>query len=383
MIDVFCQMFGGEGRILLGQAPGRVNLIGDHTDYHQGFVFPMALGCQMTLAARAKNTKTVRVYALDLDSLVEFSLETPLCFHKEQPWVNYIQGVLVELQKKGVELSGMDIAFGGTVPQGAGLSSSAALEVVTGLVVGELHDMSLSKEELIGIAKAAENNFVGVPCGIMDQFISVMGKEGYGLLLDCKDLSYEYIPITLSSHTLLICDSKVKHSLMDSSYEKRQEECAKALFFLQKAYGPEKTSLREVSFLELEAQKSMGALPYKRARHVLEENARVLDAACALKEGQLVRFGTLMTASHGSLSRQYEVSCEEIDFLVEKANSMPGVLGSRMTGAGFGGCMVTLLENTAKERFMEELARAYEEKTGISPAFYEAVPSRGARIVKG
>ncbi len=355
-------------------APGRVNLIGEHTDYNGGYVFPCAIQMGIACAALKREDDSLRFYSADFaqSGVLEYrlgNLESRGC------WADYPVSVVRAFAAFGYRLeSGADFFFSGNLPEGAGLSSSAALEVVTGAVIRELHGIPVTRQELALAGQFAENRFIGVNCGIMDQFASAMGKAGHAILLDSNTLRYEYAPI--GDAAVVIVNSGVKHSLASSAYNKRRSECESAAAALKAR------TLCRLTPEEFEEKKLL--IPdkdcRKRARHAVYENRRALDAAAALKEGDLGRFGRLMGESHASLKDDYEVSCEELDFLVEKAQGLPGVYGARMTGGGFGGCTVNLMERGAVEAFLPAIQERYEERFGRRPEVYAVTASDGVGV---
>lgn len=385
---LFFKVFGpGEGEsrsdsFVVGRAPGRVNLIGEHTDYNDGFVFPMAIDFDMILAARKRADRTVRIYSADFDQTVEFSLTEPIAFDSDKRWSNYLRGVLAELMKQGAVPPGMDMVFQGDVPQGAGLSSSAALEVVTAVVVQKLCGSTIAPPDLALLCQRAENKFVGMNCGIMDQFISMMGRKNQALFLDCRSLEYRHVPLTLGDYRILICQSGVKHNLVDSEYNQRRRQCEQGVTVLAGRF-PGIKALRDADLEQLEAcRPEMDETVYRRCRHVIAEDQRVLDSIKALEQNDLSAFGRLMNGSHDSLRDLYEVSCDEIDLLVKLAREVPGVLGSRITGGGFGGCTVNLVAEAAIEDFKRHVATSYRARTGIEPQFFISTAANGAEILE-
>ncbi len=359
-------------------APGRVNLIGEHTDYNDGFVMPMAIEKKITMLAQLRPDRKVMAYSLDYDQTVEFSLDN-LVYDEENIWANYIMGVIDEIQKLNNKLQGFNLMFTGDVPQGAGLSSSAALEVVTALAVTDLHKIDISGVEMALLAQRAENNFVGVQCGIMDQYISRLGKKDHALLIDCRTNDYELVPFENEDYKIVICNSNVERGLVDSEYNQRREECNKAVEFLNSKLDKEVKALRDVSLAELEQFKGkLEENVYKRAHHVVSENKRVIESQKALKRNDMQRFGELMYASHKSLSEDYEVSSKELDLLVKIAEK-EGTEGARMTGAGFGGCTVNLVKTDKVEEFSENLKKAYLEESGLEAEIYISNPAEGAQ----
>jgi galactokinase len=356
-----------------------VNLIGEHTDYNDGFVFPMAIDFAVRVAVTRRKDNHLRFYSVDYKDRKRATLPT-LRFRKEDRWANYPKGIIAEFLARGHELSGMDITIQGDIPQGAGLSSSAALEVATGIAIQELYGIEIGGEDLARLAQHAENEFVGVKCGIMDQFISRLAKEGHAMLLDARYLTYHFVPLALKSVKILITNSKVPHGLVDSEYNKRREECRKCVEILSvKKPG---TALRDYSSNDV--RDSMGVIPEgtrKKCLHVVEENQRVLEAEEALKKRDLVTFGKLMNRSHESLRDLYEVSCPELDWLVKRAWETEGAYGSRLTGAGFGGCTVTLIEEEAIPLYREHIVQ-YERIFGFRPEIYICKPSSGAHVLE-
>ncbi len=322
----------GKAPEIIASAPGRVNLIGEHTDYNDGFVFPMAIDFTARVAVTRRKDSHLRFFSVDYKDRKRATLPT-LRFRKEDRWANYPKGIIAEFVGRGHALGGMDITIHGDIPQGAGLSSSAALEVATALAIQDLFGIEMGREELAKLAQRAENEFVGVKCGIMDQFISRLAKEGHAMLLDTRFLTYHYVPLALKSVKILITNSKVPHGLVDSEYNHRREECRKCVELLQtKRAG---MALRDYS--PADVRDSLGLIPEatrKKCLHVVEENQRVLEAEEALRKKDLVTFGKLMNRSHESLRDLYEVSCPELDWLVKRAWETEGVYGSRLTGAG-------------------------------------------------
>lgn len=359
-------------------APGRVNLIGEHTDYNDGFVMPMAIEKEVTMLAQLRPDKKVKAYSLDYDQIVEFDLDN-LKYDEEHIWANYIMGVIDEIQKLGEKLQGFNLMFTGNVPQGSGLSSSAALEVVTAMTICDLHKIKIDGVEMALLAQRAENNFVGVQCGIMDQYISRLGKKDHALLIDCRTNDYELVPFENDDYQIVICNSKVERGLVDSEYNQRRRECNQAVEFFAEKESAEITALRDVDLKTVEKYKDqLAENVYKRAHHVVSENARVLESQKALEADEMKKFGDLMYASHKSLSEDYEVSCKELDILVNLA-AEEGVEGARMTGAGFGGCTVNLVKKDKVDQFVENIKEKYKDETGIDAEVYVSNPGDGAR----
>jgi galactokinase len=357
-------------------APGRVNLIGEHTDYNEGFVLPAAIDRSIRFAGRMRRDRVVRVQSLDFNASVEFSLDD---VQKDgtNPWSNYLRGVSKYLEEAGQRLSGADLVFGGDVPREAGLSSSAAVEVGTAAFWKKLLHLEVGPVDLVKLSRKAENQFVGVPCGIMDQFICALGRENHALFLDCRDLTYRHVPLRHDVR-IVVCNSGVKRALAQSEYEVRLKQCQEAVAQVA-ATGLAVKSLRDLEPAGLRSARSvLSGILFRRARHVVTENARVLEAVEVLESGNLERFGELMNASHESLRDDYEVSSKELDVLVELAWKQPGVLGARMTGAGFGGCTVNLVRQESADAFAEAIRRGYQDALGRKAETYICKASPGA-----
>lgn len=376
--EEFRKIFGGDPEVIV-RAPGRVNLIGEHTDYNDGFVLPAAIDRYVWYAGRKRADRHVRAHSVDFGETVEFNLDD--CERDSRhPWSNYLRGVSQFLRADGIRLPGADLALGGNVPREAGLSSSAAVEVGCAAFWHNLSGAAPDPVTLVKLARRAENDFVGVPCGIMDQFISALGRKGHALFLDCRALSYRHVPLQ-PDVKIVVCNSGVKRALAQSEYEVRSAQCREAVSRLR-AEGCVIQSLRDVKMEDLEARRSgLTDILYKRARHVVTENQRVLEAVEALDEGDLVRFGKLMNQSHESLRDAYEVSSRELDVLVELAWNHPGVLGARMTGAGFGGCTVNLVRQEAAESFSEAVREGYTHALRLKAEIYVCEASDGALAV--
>lgn len=362
------------------RAPGRVNLIGEHTDYNDGFVMPCAIPNEIRAAATAREDNAVVVRTYDAQT-VTFDLknlpETP-----RKSWSDYVAGVLVELQNAGVPLPGAEIELSSNVPIGAGLSSSAALEIAAALAMLELARMYMAPSDLAMLAQRAESGFVGMRCGIMDQFAVVHACAGSALFLDTRSLQFRYVPIP-PGVAIVVCNTMVKHSLASSRYNERRRECEEGVEFLRHV-DPGIRSLRDVGIEALEnVRDSLPPVVFARCRHVVTENERVQEAAQALADCDLVRMGTLMYASHESLRSDYEVSCAELDLMVDLAKSIDGTIGARMTGGGFGGCTVNLVAASAAQTFGERMKQQYAEITGVTPEIYDGTPSAGASVLHG
>ncbi len=379
---IFAEKFGPAGRIVTAVAPGRVNLLGEHTDYNEGYVLPMAIEFQMQMAGRLRADATVNVYSVDFQQTAAFSVAEPLLRDAEHPWSNYIRGVLWAFQDAGYAIPGLDLAFGGDLPQGAGLSSSAALEISLAVLLQNLAGWSLEPAQVALLCQRAENEFVGMKCGVMDQFASIMSQTGHALFLDCRTLAFEHIPLEVGDYRILICHSGVKHELVASEYNLRRASCNAGVAVLQR-YFPEVKALRDVTLEMLETYHlELDPTVFRRCFHIVTENRRVLEGIQTLRRGDLDRFGQLMNQSHDSQRDYYEVSCAEVDLLVDLARQVPGVLGARITGGGFGGCTVNLIHQDAIERFRQTVVNGYHQKTGIEPRLFVCAPGPGARIIE-
>ena len=373
LVKQFQEIYGGDGDIRSYFAPGRVNLIGEHTDYNGGHVFPCALTIGTYGIARKRADRKLRFYSLNFSRLgvIGSSLDD-LIPSEEAGWTNYPKGVMWTFEKRGFQLDcGMDFLIWGNIPNGSGLSSSASLEVLTGVMLRDMFGFeALTNQELALIGQYSENNFNGMNCGIMDQFASAMGKKDCAIFLDTNTLNFEYAPVKLPNAKIVITNSKVKHSLVGSAYNDRRRECETALKDLQKVLDIQ--ALGELTEEQFEAHKDAisDEICRKRAKHAVYENQRTILAVQALKENRIDEFGRLMNASHVSLRDDYEVSCEEIDVLVDLAWKIPGVVGSRITGGGFGGCTVSIVENDAVDSFIAVVGEKYKEKVGHEAEFY-------------
>lgn len=369
----FKELYGDFGTVRSYFAPGRVNLIGEHTDYNGGHVFPCALTLGTYAVVRDRADQVLNFYSMNFPAagVIASSLDD-LVPDKKASWTNYPKGVMWAFEKRGLKLThGLDIALYGDIPNGSGLSSSASLEVLTGLIIKDTFGFEdVTMQDLALIGQYSENNFNGMNCGIMDQFASAMGKEGCAIFLDTATLSYEYAPVKLTDASIVITNSNVKHSLVGSAYNDRRQESEAALKALQTVTDIK--TLGDLNEEEFEAHKSAIKDPVclKRAKHAVYENQRTIQAVEALKNNDIEKFGRLMNASHISLRDDYEVSCEEIDLLVDLAWQIPGVIGSRITGGGFGGCTVSIVKNDAIHTFTDTIGKAYKEKTGHEAEFY-------------
>ncbi|WP_175990195.1 galactokinase [Bacillus sp. Marseille-Q1617] len=362
-------------------APGRINLIGEHTDYNGGHVFPGAITFGTYAFARKREDRLVRMYSLNFEekSIIEFDVDS-LDFDKKHDWSNYPKGMIRYLKEAGHNIdTGMDVLYFGNIPNGAGLSSSASIELATGVLLQGMFSLDTERLELVETGKKVENEFIGVNSGIMDQFAIGMGKKGTGILLDTHTLHYQYAPLDLEHHKIIIMNTNKRRELAGSKYNERRKECESALKSLQEVVDI--SSLGDLTEEEFEQHKRViaGETEQKRAKHAVYENRRTLKALACLKNGQLAEFGKLMNESHVSLRDDYEVTGKELDALVEAAWNQPGVVGARMTGAGFGGCAIAIVENEYVERFIAEVGKEYKEEIGYEAAFYTADIGDGAK----
>lgn len=376
----FLEQFKSEPRLF--RAPGRVNLIGEHTDYNDGFVLPVAIDLGTIVAGAARADRRVRVRSLNLDEALEFDLDNPGPAERGI-WLDYVEGVAVMLETRGARLRGADLALTSDIPIGAGLSSSASLEIAVGLALLSLSEQQINRVSLALAAQAAEHNYVGAKVGIMDQYVTALGRAGHALLIDCRSLETTLIALNLPDTAIVICDTRIKHSLASSEYNTRRAECERGVELLSAAL-PGIRALRDVSIADFEKHQDRLPEPIRRrCRHVVTENARTLAAAAALGKGDLREMRQLMAASHQSLKVDYEVSSPELDLMVELANGIEGVTGARMTGGGFGGCTVNLVELACVEEFKEGVADRYQAATGIAPTIYITQASDGASEIGG
>ncbi|MDQ3702644.1 MAG: galactokinase [Chloroflexota bacterium] len=391
--QTFRHQFGGEPEVI-ARAPGRVNLIGEHTDYNDGFVLPVAIDREVRVAARRRGDSEVHLFAASFGRSTEFRIDD-IQHHPRERWSNYERGVALMLQRRGFHFEGFDAVVEGDVPAGAGLSSSAAVEVATGTAISALFGLDVDPVQLALLSQQAENEFVGVNCGIMDQFISALGRRDHALFLDCRSLETRHVPLRAAGAAgatgltvegnagaqIVVADTAVKRGLVDSEYNRRRAECEEAVRRLSH-WLPGIKALRDVTPEQLE--RHSGELPevvHRRARHVVTENARVLASVDALIAGDLPAFGRLMDESHVSLRDDYEVTVPQLDVMVAAAHAVPGVLGSRMTGAGFGGCTVSLVRADAVVTFTRDVPQAYRAQTGLDPNIYVCRAVDGATVL--
>ena len=383
ILKKFAEVFGEEEGAKAFFAPGRVNMIGEHTDYNGGHVFPAALTMGTYGVAKKRNDNKLRFYSMNFDKMgvIESSLDD-LKPYKEAGWTNYPKGVMWAFAQRGMKLdSGLDLLLNGNIPNGSGLSSSASVEVLTGFILRDFFGFDVTNQDLALIGQYSENNFNGVNCGIMDQFSIAMGKEGHAIFLDTADLSYTYAPIKLDKAKIVIASSNKKRGLGDSKYNERRSECETALAELQGAVSIK--ALGELTEEQFEENKAVikDEIRIKRARHAVYENQRTIKAVEALQANDIALFGQLMNASHVSLRDDYEVTGIELDTLVEEAWKIEGVIGSRMTGAGFGGCTVSIVKDEAIDTFIEQVGAAYKKKIGYAADFYVVELGDGPRVL--
>lgn len=364
---------------LLISSPGRINLIGEHTDYNDGFVLPAAIDQNMIFGFSENNLNKLRVFSMDYDE--EFECDIHEIQKTDISWVNYILGVIDQYQKAGYTIKGFDCVFTSTIPIGVGLSSSAALECGMAFGLNTLFDLGIAKSSQIKYAQMAEHTFAGVLCGIMDQFVNMMGKKGHAIKLDCRSLEYEYIPVHLKEYQFILCNSGVKHELSNSEYNTRRNECEAGVIVIQKDYL-EVSHLRDVTLNMLNGiRNEIPPTVFKRCEHVILENERVNSACEALKQENMYAFGEFMYESHDSLSNLYEVSCKELDFLVDFTRENADVLGSRMMGGGFGGCTINLIKRSAKHSFLKSIKKAYKNYFNITLECYDVEITDGISII--
>jgi galactokinase len=374
----FQQLHGTCPRIF--RAPGRVNLIGEHTDYNDGFVMPAAIDFYTHVAIAPRPDRRLVVFSENIGESAEFDLDAPAPRSRHH-WSDYVFGVALMLDQAGHRLRGADMLIRGEVPLGSGLSSSAAIEVSVGYGLLQSAGLAVNRVELARLCQRAENEYVGMRCGIMDQFISCNGRAGDALMLDCRSLEFKLVPLP-PEVSLVICNTMVRHELATGEYNKRREECEAGVQLLARSL-PQVRALRDVTLADLERYgHDLPDVILRRCRHVVSEDARVQEAVAALGRADVSGFGKLMAESHRSLQVDYEVSCLELDLMVELANQAPGVIGARMTGGGFGGCTINLVESAQVEAFRASVAPGYQEKTGLAPEIYVSTPAEGASEVE-
>ncbi len=366
---------------LLVRSPGRVNLIGEHTDYNNGFVLPAAIDKAVYFAINKREDEKCFLYAADLEDYFEFGISNLLFSNKI--WPNYLMGVVDQLNKMGKKINGFNCVFGGDIPIGAGLSSSAAIEAGLAFSLNHIFDLNIDKLSLVKLSQKAENEFVGVKCGIMDQYINIFGKKSNVLQIDCESLNYKYYPFEFENISIVLFDTCVSHSLASSEYNQRRNECNIGVETIKKDY-PEINSLRDVSIkLINEYKNKLSDVVFRRCKYAVEENERLLNACTALTKNDLVEFGNFMYETHVGLKNDYEVSCKELDYLVELTKDIQSVYGARMMGGGFGGCTINLIENDSVDKVSEIVKKSYADKFGFEPKVYCTKINNGTEIING
>jgi len=383
LLERFHQKFGpnenADNAIEQFFAPGRVNLVGDHTDYTGGYAFPCGIDSGSLLLIRRTKDTQFRLASTNFDMLAQLSKDQINKTYGDN-WINYPLGVIDQFVKRGFDIDGIDCLFSGNVPNGAGLSSSASIEVVTAFAINEIFQCQLTLMDLIEMAQAAENDFVGMQCGILDQFAVAMAQDNHAMFLNCTTLEHRQVPLTLNDFDLVLANTNQRRELNESAYNERVAECERALQLLMPRLPIQR--LGELKEQDLDANKDAfidDEIAYKRAKHIASENARVHAAVPALEQGRIEEFGQIMHASHDSLRDFFNVSSEPLDHLVNAARAQPGVAGSRLTGAGFGGCTVNLIAKNTCERFIEQVGQPYQQLTGLTADFYTIYPGAGVR----
>jgi galactokinase len=378
--SLFVENYGYAPQIM-AKSPGRINLIGEHTDYNLGFVLPAAIDKAAYVAIARRDDQLVRLFAKDLGEHHE--VEINLLATNPGHWSAYVLGVVDQLLKMGKQLSGFDLVLTCDVPTGAGMSSSAAVECATAFALNELFGFDLGRIDLVRLAQKAENEFVGVKCGIMDMFASVMGKDAQVIQLDCRDLSYQYFPLNLGDYKIVLFDTGVKHSLAGGEYNLRRQQCEQGVAVLKERF-PEVNSLRDanLSMLDEQFRSAVSSTVYNRCLYVIEENIRLETGCKLLLQNDIHEFGKQMHGSHKGLSELYEVSCKELDFLVDLSKQEDAIAGARMMGGGFGGCTINLIESSAIESIHERFSKQYQSAMGRELAMYVMVPSEGSQLIK-
>jgi len=376
--EKFKQRYGSNPQIF--RSPGRVNIIGEHTDYNNGFVLPAAIDKAIYIGIAKRDDDQIFLYSEEFNEehITDLVTITPT----DKQWPNYILGVVDQLKKRGYEIHGFNLNIDGDVPVGAGLSSSAAVECSVAFALNEIFDLGIEKQELAEIGQKAEHTYAGVMCGIMDQFASVFGKEDHVIKLDCQTLDYEYVPLKLQGYKILLLNTNVKHSLASSEYNTRRAECAEGVELVKEG-GEEVESLRDVTIEMLDKYvKPKNEVVYRRCKYIVEENDRLLSACDALQKGDLKTLGQKMYGSHDGLSKEYEVSCKELDFLVDAVRNNPAVLGARMMGGGFGGCTINIVKEKAIDDLVSQLQSQYKEAMGLDLTAYIAQIENGSSAIQ-
>lgn len=377
LIEKYRQVFKGNPRIF--SSPGRINIIGEHTDYNNGFVLPAAIDKAAYVAIDKKDDDQIRLYSVAFDDHYACTTDT---VQRRHSWTDYVLGVVDQLKKSGYPVQGFDLALDGDIIIGAGLSSSAAVECSVLYALNTIFQFGLSPMEIVKMAQKAEHEFAGVKCGIMDQFASVFGKEGHVLKLDCRSLEYEYIPLQLQGYQIVLLNSNVEHSLAGTEYNTRRQQCEQGVAWVAEAEEGVQ-SMRDITLRQLEDYvKPKDALVYRRCRYVIEENERLLQACRDLQKGHLEGLGKMMYGSHEGLSKEYEVSCKELDWLVDFVKKEPSVLGARMMGGGFGGCTINLVKEEAVASLIEAVSYLYQQNNHLKLDAYVVQPANGTREIR-
>ncbi|XOV93831.1 MAG: galactokinase [Bacteroidota bacterium] len=362
-------------------SPGRLNFIGEHTDYNLGFVLPASIDKGIVVVMGKSDGNTSKVYSVDKDEMIEFDIDQPLK-KSNYGWANYVLGVIDQLHKEGLRFPNFNCAFGGNIPIGSGLSSSAALENGIGFSLNELFDLELDRMKLIHLSQKAEHEFVGVKCGIMDQFSSMMGKEAMAMKLDCRSLDYHFYPVEFGDYEIVLLNSNVSHNLASSEYNVRRSQCEEGVEIVGKKY-PEIGSLRDIDIEMLNSCKSeLSEIVYRRCKYIIDENERVNDFVSALESSDFEQCGSILFTAHEAMKTEYEITCPEIDILVDLAKKEKGILGSRMMGGGFGGCTLNLIHKDHKLEFVDRLSKAYFSETKIELSPYNVSIGDGVHLVE-
>lgn len=377
----FEDVYGQGGELFYFFAPGRVNLIGEHIDYNGGFVFPCALDVGTYLVIRKTNDRIVKLASMNTDKRINVDLSKPISYIKDDGWANYPKGILAYFIDNSKALSGMEILYYGNIPSGAGLSSSASIEVVTAFALNTLFNAGYTLLDIAKLSQKVEREFIGVNCGIMDQFAVAFGEKDMAIQLNCDTLEYKYVPLHLDGYRIVICNTNKHRGLSGSKYNDRRSECELALLALQTEYEFEHLCECDRETFDSIKHIIQNTLLRKRAKHVIYENERVKEAVVALKEDNIIEFGRLMQQSHESLSKLYEVSCFELDVMVEEALKVDGTIGARMTGGGFGGCTVNIVKTESLDKFVEDVGRNYNQRTGLKADIYIAQAGDGVKQI--